>query len=270
MRISNLLAGSALYGLSIPSLEESDEGGGGTPAPSPAPAPAPTPTPAPADEPLLNGGEDEELTDEQKAEAATKAEDDRRAALSDDERAEEDRRAALTDEERAAEDKAKEDEEAKTGAPEEYKFEFEGEDAPQLNEAMLEEFTGLLREDNLTQEQANRYMGFAQKLQESWLGQVTDAHIAARTEWRKAAQADPEIGGDKFNENLAVANQAVKDFGDAELVEFFKTTGFGDNPAVIRAFYKMGKANSEHDFVKSGKPTTAKPFYDHETSQPKG
>lgn len=268
-----LLAGALPAGISpyaMLALEEGEgEGGGGTPAPSPAPAPAPAPAPSPTPEPSLLGGDDEPpaddgLTDEQKAE---KVEEERRAALSDDERAEEDRRAALTDEERKAEDDAKALAEA--GAPETYDFAavFEGEDAPQLDEALLEDFTGMLREDNLTQAQANRYMEFAGKLQEKWLGEITQAHVDMRAAWRKEAQTDPEIGGDKFAENLAKAKTVLNAFASDKLKEQLNETGFGDNPEFLRMMYKLGVVNSEHDFVKAGKPAAVKPFYDHETSQ---
>lgn len=155
------------------------------------------------------------------------------------------------------------------GAPEEYDFSsiFEGEDAPQLNEETLKEFTSLLKEDNLTQEQANRYMGMAQKLQQQWLNEVTQHHVNTRADWRQQAQVDAEFGGDKFKENLALAKQARDEFGSENLGKLLDETGLGDHPEVIRFFVNVGKANSEHGFAKPGKPSTQKSFYDHPTSK---
>lgn len=263
MLIKQLLGSASPLAIRFAFEGEGEGGeGGGTPAPAPTHEPSlMSDTPAddaPADDAPADDAPVEQ-TDEQKAEAAA-AEETRRAALSEDERAEEDRRAALTDEEREAEDKAK------TSAPEKYEFTFEG-DAPQLDEEMLGEFEAILREDNLTQEQANRYMGFAQKLQQGWINEITQLHVDNRAAWRTASKADATIGGEKFAENLAIAKEARQAFGDEELGKLLDETGIGDHPAVIRAFYNMGVVNREHKFVNPGKPSpNAKPFYDHPTS----
>jgi hypothetical protein len=254
---------------------DADPAAGGTPAPSPAPAPAPS---------ILTGGEGDAGTggdgagsgDSGDADAGTGGDADGEGgdasgdgdtpAQTDAEKAaaEEERRAALTDEERAA-DKAKL---AEAGAPETYDFaEVLGEDGPQLNDELLGEFTGILKDHNLTQEQANQYMGFAQKLQESWLGQITQAHVDARAGWRNEAQTDAEIGGDKFPETVATAKKALDAFGTPKLKALLDETGIGDHPEVIRFFHNVGVVNAEHDFVKAGKPEAKKPFYDHPTSQ---
>lgn len=196
---------------------------------------------------------------------AAAAEETRRAALSDEERAEEDRRAALTDEEREAEDKAN------SGPPEAYDFTelLGGEDAPQLDDEMLGELTTTFREHGLTQEQANQYMLAAQKLQQKWLGEITQLHVDTRAAWRKETAADPEIGGEKLAENLAIAKKALDGFGSDELKQLLNETGIGDNPHFIRMMHNIGVVNGEHDFVNSGRPERKTSFYDHPTSQPR-
>lgn len=56
------------------------------------------------------------------------------------------------------------------------------------------------------------------------------------------AQADKEIGGEKFKENVEIASQAVKFFGNDALKKLFDDTGYGNHPEVLRVFYKVGKA----------------------------
>lgn len=199
-------------------------------------------------------------TDEEKA----AAEEERRAALTDDERAEEDRRAALTDEEREAEDaKAKADE----GAPEEY-ADFVVPDGIELDTEALDAFKPIAKELNLTQDQAQKLVDIQAATAQRWAEGVQQHVVDTRLAWRDAAQKDKEIGGEKFAENLAIAKAGRDVFGDdPELKEVLDAYGLGDHPAVIRYFYKVGKANSEHDFVTSGKPEKSRSFYDHPTSQ---
>lgn len=238
------------------------EGGGGTPAPTPAPAPAPS-------EPSLMGGEDgtAEGTD---ADGAADSGDGTGDGAGD----QGGEQGEGGDGDEADGDAGKDgegagDEEAQ-GAPETYDFaEVLGENGVQLNEELLGEFTETLKSHNLTQEQANAYMGFAQKLQQSWLDQITQAHVDTRASWRKEAQADPEFGGDKFQENLATAKTVLDGFGSPELKQLLNETGVGDNPHFIRMMYKLGVVNRDHDFVKAGKPTKQVSFYDHPTSQPR-
>jgi hypothetical protein len=65
------------------------------------------------------------------------------------------------------------------------------------------------------------------------------------------------IGGDKLAENLGIARKALDQFGTPELKDVLNMTGFGNHPAVIRAFYKIGKAISEDKFVKGSTPSAA-------------
>lgn len=216
------------------------------PAADPAPAdPAPEADPKPAD-PAPADPAPVEQTDEEKAAA------------------EEERRAALTEEERAAEDEAKE--KAEAGAPEEY-ADFEAPEGVELDADAIEAFKPIAKELNLSQEDAQKLVNLQAETTKRWQESVQQHVVNTRLEWREAAEADEEIGGDKFSENLAVARAGREAFGTEALKTLLDESGLGDHPEVIRFFYKVGKANSEHDFVTSGKPEKQKSFYDHPTSK---
>jgi hypothetical protein len=72
---------------------------------------------------------------------------------------------------------------------------------------------------------------------------------AIRNEWMQASQVDKEFGGDKLNENMAVAKKALDSFGTPELRTLLQQSGLGNNPEVIRFMYRAGKAISEDTFV---------------------
>jgi hypothetical protein len=67
----------------------------------------------------------------------------------------------------------------------------------------------------------------------------------ARETWANEAKADKELGGEKFDENLAVAKGALKAFGTPELTQLLNESGLGNHPEVLRMFYRAGKAISE-------------------------
>lgn len=157
-------------------------------------------------------------------------------------------------------------EEGEEGAPEEY-ADFAAPDGVELDATALDSFKPIAKELNLTQEQAQRIVDIQAETAQRWAEGVQQHVIDTRLGWRESAQADPEIGGEKFAENLAAAKHGLDTFGTAELKKLLDETGVGDHPEVVRFFYKVGKANSEHDFVNSGKPEKSKSFYDHPTSK---
>lgn len=69
------------------------------------------------------------------------------------------------------------------------------------------------------------------------------------------SKTDKDFGGDAFDANLGVARKAIETFGSKELTELLDASGFGNHPAVIRAFWKAGKAISEGNFLNSGART---------------
>ena len=60
-------------------------------------------------------------------------------------------------------------------------------------------------------------------------------------QWVDQAKADPEIGGDKFENNLGDAKRAIKQFGTPELDEAMAVTGAGNHPEFIRFMSRVGK-----------------------------
>lgn len=132
------------------------------------------------------------------------------------------------------------------GAPEEYEP-FTLPDGVEVDEAAAEQFKELARDLNLTQEQAQKLVDLqASRVQaqaEAWDKQLSD--------WADGARADKEFGGDKFDENIAVAKKALDKFGTPELRETLDA-GYGNHPEVIRLLYRVGKAISDDGFVAGG------------------
>lgn len=158
------------------------------------------------------------------------------------------------------------------GAPETYEA-FTVPEGMVLDEQMLGEFTPLLKELNLPQAAAQKLVDFAPKLIEKTAAATQAATLTAlglegHAGWAAASKTDKEFGGEKFAENLGLANKAMKQFAP-ELPAVFAKNGLGNHPDVIRAFVRIGKAISEDGFVPGGTQTTpAKSFYDKSNMNP--
>lgn len=137
------------------------------------------------------------------------------------------------------------------GVPEKYAFEPpEGLDLDDETKGRIDAFADTAREMGLRQDQYQSLIEYdinrAQQLNdvavESWDQQVDG--------WRQSAKTDKEIGGEKFAENLKVAEGAIKQFGDADMRALLKSPSpenpnglaIGNHPAMLRFLNRVGKA----------------------------
>lgn len=130
------------------------------------------------------------------------------------------------------------------GAPE--KYEFKAPEGSEFDAEIIGSFSEIAKELNLTQEAAQKLLDtMGPRIAERQMGQLE----AIRNDWAQASQTDKEFGGDKLQENLAVAKKALDSFGTPELRALLNESGLGNNPEVIRFMYRAGKAISEDTYV---------------------
>ncbi len=146
--------------------------------------------------------------------------------------------------------------EGKQGAPEAYE-DFTFSEGVKVDAEAVETFKTLAKEHNLSQADAQKFADLGGKLSQQWETKLQDSMKAARTEWVNQAKTDKEFGGDKLNENLAVAKKGLDTFGTPELRQLLNESGFGDHPEVIRVFHRIGKAISEDSKLVTGNIPTA-------------
>jgi len=139
-------------------------------------------------------------------------------------------------------------------APEKYEFKSP-DDSQQLDDAVISAFSDVARELDMSQDAAQKIVDtLAPALQEQQVEQFT----AVRNEWAQSSKNDKEFGGDALDESLATAKKAMDTFGTPELTELLNTSGLGNHPEIIRAFYRAGKVISEDTFV-GGQKAEASP-----------
>jgi len=133
------------------------------------------------------------------------------------------------------------------GAPE--KYEFKAPEGREFDPVVLEQFSEVAKELNLTNESAQKMID---RIAPALATRQENALAAAREEWGETSKADKEFGGDKLPENLALAKKALDTFGTPELRTLLEESGLGNHPEIVRAFYRAGKAISEDGFVAGG------------------
>lgn len=145
------------------------------------------------------------------------------------------------------------------GAPEAYAA-FTVPEGYTLDEEVGKEASGIFKEMNLSQTQA-------QKLVDFYVGKTNEAVNApyeawrnTQAEWVKQVKNDPVIGP-RLSEVTNTISRAIDGLGDAKLAQDFREamdyTGAGNNPAFIRAFYKLAQKVTEGGHVAGRGPSEA-------------
>lgn len=141
------------------------------------------------------------------------------------------------------------------GAPEKYDFKAP-EGQPAYDEGVISAFSEAARELNLTQDSAQKVID---KVVPVMQARQAEQFNAMKAQWADQAKTDTEFGGDNFDQNMAVAKQALDKFGSEGLTSLLNDTGFGNHPEWIRFTFKVGQALSEEKVFGSGSTDSGEP-----------
>lgn len=142
---------------------------------------------------------------------------------------------------------AKETESEVASAPETYEV-FELPENFDMNEETLGEYHTFAKENNLTQEQAQRGVDMVAQMKQAEMNQW----VEQQKSWVDDAKKDAEFGGDKFDKSISVAVKARDSFGTPEFNEMLDSSGLGNHPEMIRFLSRVGKQISEDGVVVGG------------------
>lgn len=151
-------------------------------------------------------------------------------------------------------------------APE--KYEFKPPEGQAFDSDVLNVFSNVAKEQNLSQDAAQSILDQLAPALASKHARLVDE---ARTLWADEAKADKEIGGEKFAENMAAYAKTVKTFASEGLQNLLKESGLDNHPEVIRMFLKINKSISEDRMVSGGSASqthTAQGFYSKSQMNP--
>ena len=149
-------------------------------------------------------------------------------------------------------------------APDAYTA-FTAPDGYTINAKTIEAATPIFKELGLNQAQAQRLVDFHTAQMIAAAKGPADEYTAMRTEWKAQVEADPVIRDAVLDGKTGV--EAVKlgigktlaALGDPALAQEFKSamnlTGAGDNPAFIKAMYKLSSLITEGKHVSGNAPS---------------
>lgn len=153
------------------------------------------------------------------------------------------------------------------GPPEKYEFTMP--EGMELDEQLAAAVDPVLRDLNLTNEQANKLASTFAEYRASESQRQSDAYAQQVEDWGKSARDDKEFGGAAFEKNVADAQKAIGQFGTPELKTLL-ADGLGNHPELIRFCVRVGKAIGEDGGVDGSKSSTPKDpasvLFDHPTS----
>ncbi|WP_019646195.1 peptidase [Novispirillum itersonii] len=125
-------------------------------------------------------------------------------------------------------------------------------DGMPMDQAAMDLFTPVARDLNLTQDQAQKLISLHAERMALVQDQAGQAWQQQRQDWQMQARVDPEFGGARFEENLALARRAIDRFGTPDLTAALNTTGAGDHPAMLKFFAQVARATGDHRLVSAG------------------
>ena len=123
----------------------------------------------------------------------------------------------------------------------------------QIGDDAISSFKDFARARNMSQQAAQELLEFgAAKLMDS--ADAPRKQLAATYDaWKNEITTDPEIGGHQLDSNMVLAARALDAFGGEGLRRALDETGAGNNPAVVKAFVRMGKLLAEPGYA-TGQP----------------
>jgi hypothetical protein len=136
-----------------------------------------------------------------------------------------------------------------------------------LDEPSMKAATDLFRESGLSQETAQKFIDLATSREKALSDSARAAASAGlkaftdlQTKWVSEIKADPEVGGARLEASMALAARAIDRLGVPGLREALDLTGAGNNPAVVKAFVRLGQMVSEDRFAPARDAAPAAPL----------
>jgi hypothetical protein len=145
------------------------------------------------------------------------------------------------------------------GAPEAY-ADYVVPDGYTLDKEVATEANGMFKGMGLSQDQAQQLVDFYTKHTTESANAPYQAWHDTQEEWVSQVKADPELGP-RLAEVKTTIGKAIDGLNDPRLAKEFRDamdfTGAGNNPAFIRAFYRLAQKITEGGHVAGNGPSAA-------------
>jgi hypothetical protein len=146
---------------------------------------------------------------------------------------------------------------AEGGAPEAYSN-WNVPEGFTLDEGVSKEISGIFKGLNLSQEQGQKLVDFYTAKTAESANEPYKVWQETQEAWVKEVKADPVLGP-RLNEVKTTISRAIDGLNDPKLARDFREamdyTGAGNNPAFIRAFWKLAQMVTEGGHVAGSGPS---------------
>lgn len=122
----------------------------------------------------------------------------------------------------------------------------------EIDVALFDEYVNEAKTSGMTKKQVEAQLAKGRELRDRTLAQVQAKIDATKQLWHDQTVADKEIGGDKLQENLAVAKLALNDV-TPDFKKLLDDTGLGNHPEMIKLMYRLGKTLKTDTIVAGGR-----------------
>lgn len=134
----------------------------------------------------------------------------------------------------------------------EVKYDLAVPEETSLTDTEVESLKAYAKEKGLSKDQAQELLNQRHEAKEDLISRYKSEQDTLRTQWLDAAKNDKEFGGQHFAQNVEFAKRSLEKFATPGIVEYLNQTGLGNNPEVIRLFYRIGKSMSNDSIVNPG------------------
>ena len=147
-------------------------------------------------------------------------------------------------------------EEDKGGVPESYE-DFTLPEDWEVPDARLTEFHDFARQRGMSQEDAQAAVDLHTSVMQEFIEKQQEVWDTTRQGWIDKAKSDPDLQDENGSSEaaFAVAKKGALSVGGEALLEALNDTGAGDHPAVIKAFFEVGRRMSEDTLELGGART---------------
>src|SRR5690554_3998321 len=140
---------------------------------------------------------------------------------------------------------------ADAGAPTEY-ADFTLPEGTEIDADVMTEFKGLAKELGITQEAAQKLIDLQASMEQKRAETLQQMVADQSQQWANQVKNDPEIGGENYDQSVALAVKTIETFGSPKLRTLLNDSGLGNHPELVKFCHRIGKAISEDKLVMGG------------------
>lgn len=144
---------------------------------------------------------------------------------------------------------------SKVEVPEAYEIKVS--EGYELSPEVMETITPLFKKHNISKEGAQELAEAHMEIMRKQSAAAEQFRSNLIKGWVDEIKKDPEFGGAKFDENMALARRGLRAInppgeGKSALNELLEMSGMGNNPEIIKAFARVGKLVKEDSILDKG------------------